>query len=171
MIQKDMTFTIRTADRTELHPISQLLIEAYADFAAALGPVAWADMRQRLTQVTSLGESAHIFVAEAEAIELLLGTVAYFPPGTAQDDRFPADWAVIKLLGVRSQYRGKGIARRLMIACLEQARQDGVAIVGLHTSEWMTAAQQLYQRLGFQKKDKLSAIYGVWYWRYVLFLR
>ncbi len=45
---------------------------------------------------------------------------------------------------------------------------DGIATIGLFTSELMTAARRLYERLGFQQDGEISGRHGFRYWRYKL---
>ena len=53
------------------------------------------------------------------------------------------------MLGVAPEHRGRGIARRLMLAIIEIARSHGKRILTLDTDPVMTAAQHLYVELGF----------------------
>jgi ribosomal protein S18 acetylase RimI-like enzyme len=53
------------------------------------------------------------------------------------------------MLGVDPAYRGRGVARRLVVACLDVARARGRRQLTLETAPVMTAAQQLYTSMGF----------------------
>jgi len=53
------------------------------------------------------------------------------------------------MLGVAPSYRGRGIARRLVVACIDVARARGKRRLTLETAPVMTAAQQLYTSMGF----------------------
>ena len=54
------------------------------------------------------------------------------------------------MLGVAPEHRGRGIARRLMLASIETARMRGKRLLTLNTDPVMTAAQHLYVELGFE---------------------
>jgi len=41
-------------------------------------------------------------------------------------------------------------------------------VIGLFTSELMTAAQQLYESMGFRRENELPSRLGLRYWRYKL---
>src|SRR5690606_20170464 len=55
----------------------------------------------------------------------------------------------IKRLFVRPVARGQGVGRRLVIRVLEEAKMIGYTEVVLDTIETMTAANRLYESLGF----------------------
>jgi hypothetical protein len=59
-----------------------------------------------------------------------------------------------------------GLARRLTEWCIERARQQGAMEIGLHTSEAMTTARGLYQRMGFVVDGDLPTNFGLRYWRF-----
>ncbi|WP_299530008.1 GNAT family N-acetyltransferase [Ulvibacterium sp.] len=54
-------------------------------------------------------------------------------------------------------HRGKGIGRKLMEFLIKQGRQKGISEILLFTGYHRKPAHQLYQNLGFQKKE--SQIY------------
>ena len=55
-------------------------------------------------------------------------------------------------LAVAENYRGQGIARRLVEYCLAHAREAGAARVTLVSSSRLDAAIRLYQSLGFRHR-------------------
>ena len=48
------------------------------------------------------------------------------------------------------------------------ARNDSAKVIGLFTSELMTAAQQLYESMGFCRESEIPSRFGLRYWRYKL---
>ncbi len=64
----------------------------------------------------------------------------------------------IKRLFVTAEGRGHGIARRLMTALMDQARDDGYARVVLDTSRNLTAARALYAAMGLQERGPYQDI-------------
>ena len=58
--------------------------------------------------------------------------------------------AELKRLYVRPEARGQSVARRLLSAALAHAREANVRTVRLDTFVTMTAAQTLYESLGFR---------------------
>jgi ribosomal protein S18 acetylase RimI-like enzyme len=59
------------------------------------------------------------------------------------------DEAHIRMLGVSPEFRGRGIARSLVRACVETAQAAGKERLTLDTAPVMVAAQQLYTSMGF----------------------
>ncbi len=53
------------------------------------------------------------------------------------------------MVGVSPEYRGRGIARQLVNACIELARAAGKQRLTLDTAPVMVAAQRLYTSMGF----------------------
>ncbi len=52
-------------------------------------------------------------------------------------------------MAVRPDARGLGIGKALMDECLRRCRQLAVPTLGLHTTELMNVARQMYERMGF----------------------
>jgi ribosomal protein S18 acetylase RimI-like enzyme len=61
--------------------------------------------------------------------------------------------AWIEDLVVDSQYRGKGIATKLIDCAIEKAKTNGVKSVNLTSRPEKEAANKLYVKLSFEKRD------------------
>lgn len=61
--------------------------------------------------------------------------------------------AEIKRLFVRPECQGQGLGKRLLVHAIEQARALGYVAVWLDSLARLEAANQLYQRLGFEQID------------------
>ncbi|GGE40297.1 N-acetyltransferase [Marinicauda pacifica] len=72
------------------------------------------------------------------------------------------DRAEIKSMHVLAAHRGKGIARKLIEALIEEARGRGVSWLGLETgrSEGFAASRALYAKLGFDPCEPFGAYCG-----------
>lgn len=122
--------------------VGRLLLEAYADYAGRLGPIEWPRLGDGLAQAA--GRLAEAEIGGVRGPEGLDAVVFYFPPGKSDGVIFPRDWASLRLLGVAP---GRGLSRLLAEWCIARALEAGAAHIGLHTSEAMTTARGLYERL------------------------
>lgn len=59
--------------------------------------------------------------------------------------------AYISLVGIRREFRGMGIARKLMIEAIQKAKDNGMKIIGIHSNN--VVALNLYKSLGFVTKE------------------
>lgn len=59
--------------------------------------------------------------------------------------------AYISLVGVRSEFRGMGIARKMMVEAINKAQNNGMKVIGIHSNNEI--ALKLYKSLGFITKE------------------
>ena len=80
--------------------------------------------------------------------------------GNATVRRAPASGRghIVGNVAVLPEYRGRGIARQLMAACIERAREEGAAWVALEVGVDSTPARHLYQSLGFQQTGAVAQL-------------
>lgn len=159
---------VRHAYLEEYEVAAALTVEAFRQFAPLMAPGLWPEMEKSVSRTAQLRDGGELLVAVEEG--LILGSVVYCAPGAMEQDRFPDDWAFMRVLAVPPRHRGKGVARALTTACLDLARADGVKTFGLHTSEAMTEARALYEKLGFTQVKEIPRLYGFRYWIYSLSL-
>ena len=141
-----------------------LVREAWRELAPMMP--GWHDLLPRLTALTQKAGDSEVLVAERGG--RLLGAVAYVGAHQAKPDIFEPDWPIVRLLSVAPFGRGCGVGQRLLDACIAKAHRDGAAVLALHTSPVMKAAQSLYARSGFVLHHTLPDMYGV---PYVLMLK
>jgi ribosomal protein S18 acetylase RimI-like enzyme len=84
---------------------------------------------------------------------LLLATVAGAPAGCAAFRRMDSRACELHNVYVRTEFRGKGIARQLVQQLVQTARNTGYAVMRLETTPFMPEAQALYKSLGFQSRS------------------
>lgn len=68
---------------------------------------------------------------------------------------------ILHVLAVHPDYRGKGLARRLVENVIEQERKAGKKALRLDVIENNTTAEKLYQKLGFQYVQTKTLYYDV----------
>ena len=81
----------------------------------------------------------------------IVGTVTYVPARSPYAEFDDDDAVGIRMLAVHPTAQRLGVGRALVEECLRLARAQGRARVVLHTTPWMTTAQRLYERLGFER--------------------
>jgi ribosomal protein S18 acetylase RimI-like enzyme len=102
-----------------------------------------------LRDVASRAVDATVLVA-ADG-DRIVGTVTYVPARSPYAQFDDDDAIGIRMLAVDPAAQRVGVGRALVEECLRLARAEGRAQVVLHTAPWMTAAQRLYERLGFER--------------------
>jgi GNAT superfamily N-acetyltransferase len=124
------------------------MVSAYAEYRPPDPPPMWRAYEEEIRDVRRrLGVSTLIVAEDAGR---LAGAVTYYP--NASDEpygRWPSKWAVLRLLAVHPDIRGRGIGRLLTEECLRRARHAGRTAMGLHTTDLMTVARAMYERMGF----------------------
>lgn len=157
---------VSVAHASDFDAIAALNCEAYREFADHMSPDGWRTMETSVRTVEARAQSTRFLVRRDQGT--IVGSVGYCPAGKGDPTIFPSDWAAVLLLAVSPTHRGRGIARELVSACIQCARNDAAQVIGLFTSELMTAAQQLYESLGFRREREQPSRYGLRYWRYKL---
>jgi ribosomal protein S18 acetylase RimI-like enzyme len=69
---------------------------------------------------------------------------------------WPRGWASIRLLALHPDYRGRGIGHALMEECIRRCRDQGIATIGLHTTEMMDVARRMYEKIGFVRAPEFD---------------
>ncbi|KAF8455697.1 acyl-CoA N-acyltransferase [Terfezia claveryi] len=79
----------------------------------------------------------------------------------------------IAMLAVKSQYRGRGIATKLVSMAIDAMMENGADEVALETEVTNTPAMKLYERLGFIRSKRLHRYYlsGNSAYRLILYLK
>jgi GNAT superfamily N-acetyltransferase len=82
----------------------------------------------------------------------VLGGVTYVPdPSSPWAEFEDTDAAGIRMLAVAPEAQGRGVGEALTRACIDRAVAAGRGQVMLHSTDWMTTAHRIYERLGFQR--------------------
>jgi len=141
---------IRDARADELDEVAGVIKNAYSQYRTAMPPGEWRMYLHDITDVRSRLDHARLIVAEVDGE--VVGTVTlYIDAAHVQEAGWPEGWAGVRILAVRTAFRGRGIGRALMEECVQRSRERGVKTIGLHTTELMDVARRMYERMGFAR--------------------
>jgi GNAT superfamily N-acetyltransferase len=139
---------LREARPDDFDNVSRLMRDAYQQYENFLPPEAWKFYVEDMMDVRRRLDESQLIVAELDG--QLAGTVTlYLDAGHLSQGGWPGGWAGIRLLAVHPAYRGRGIGRALMEECIRRCRDQGIATIGLHTTEMMDVARRMYEKMGF----------------------
>ena len=139
---------IRDAQPRELNSISLLLKDSYKQYRNSIPPERFQGYLEDIIDVRGRLGDSELIVAELD--HKLAGCVTLYLDGAKSfADAWPEGWAVIRLLAVHPDFRGRCIGRELMNECIHRCRKAKIKNIGLHTTEMMEVAQHMYERMGF----------------------
>lgn len=136
--------TIRRATTDDYPAIRDL---TYAAYIAAGHIDAESDYATTLTDVP--GRANGLYVAESGG--QVVGSVNIALPASQMAELAYDNELEFRMLAVHPDYQGQGIGRALVTYVLELARNHGLDAVAITTMASMTAAQTMYQTMGFQR--------------------
>jgi GNAT superfamily N-acetyltransferase len=145
---------IEPAEQGDFTAVRAALIVSYAEFQFTMPPAAFSAYLSDLLDLESRAGASALLVARRGG--RVVGTVTYYPDGGRQRRGWPSGWASVRALAVVPQARGEGIASCLLAHCLDRARSEGAAALGLHTGELMKNALRLYGQLGFRRAPQFD---------------
>ncbi len=114
-------------------------MQLIAELDALLAPLYAVASRHGYSVDKLLRQGVHFFVVRQGAAPAGCGGVQFF--GT--------DYAELKRMYVRPQYRGQGLAKQLLQHLEDYSRGHGITTVRLETGIHQTAALGLYRQAGY----------------------
>ena len=100
-------------------------------------------------------ESRHAFSVDKLIEQRVVFYVVYnigVPAGCGGVKLFDTEFAEVKRMYVRPEFRGQGLARAILDRISDYARQMGVMLLRLETGIYQTDAIALYERWGFLRR-------------------
>jgi N-acetylglutamate synthase-like GNAT family acetyltransferase len=147
---KNKDLIIRDAHPDELDEVSLLLRDAYQQYESLIPPERWKNYLADIMDVRGRLDESDLIVAELD--HRLAGCVTLYLEGSKSfPEAWPAGWAVVRLLAVHPDFRGRCIGHALMEECIRRCRKASIKTVGLHTTEIMEVARHMYERMGFTR--------------------
>ena len=157
--QAARALVVREARFDELDELAALLGEVYGVFREQFPPDAWESYIGEIVDVRSRFEESELIVAKDRG--RLSGTIAFYADASRSAlEQWPAGWASIRTLGVRTYARRRGVGEALARECLRRAAAHQVSSIGLHTASYLAAATRLYERLGFRRAPEFDIEIG-----------
>lgn len=143
---------VRRVQPEEHEEAGALVVSAYR---ALPGGHLSGDYAALLADVARRSIEAEVLVAvsgAASGTREIVGCVTFVPDDSSPWSELLEDGeACIRMLAVRPDTQRQGIGRSLVDACIARARAQGRKGLLLHTTPWMTAAQRLYEDMGFAR--------------------
>jgi EmrB/QacA subfamily drug resistance transporter len=153
---------VRPAGPADHATIRGVLGLAYHQYVADVPAEVWHAYRADLLDLDRHAAQGRLLVATVDGA--VAGYVAFYPDASTQQLGWPSGWASGRGLAVHPNYRSHGIAGALMAEVERCARESGASAFAFHTSEFMTTARALYERLGYHRTPQydrdLTAHYG-----------
>jgi GNAT superfamily N-acetyltransferase len=162
-VQAESRPFVRHAWGAEHREVRKLVRAAYSQYAGEIAPEVWSAYQADLLDMDRHARDGELLVAVVDGE--IAGYAAFYPDASAQGFGWPVGWAGGRGLAVRPGRRGRGVAGALMAALERRARGAGAPAFAFHTSEFMTNARALYERLGYRRAPEfdrdLNAHYGI----------
>lgn len=152
-----MSYEVRRATPEELPQVGQITAAGYlADDLLTLSDGRNDQYEAKLLDAASRATAADLLVA-VDADRSLLGTVTWCPIGSAlRELATNDDQGEFRMLSVSPSARRRGVARALVQACLDRARDQQLGEVLISSLPEMTKAHALYASLGFERAPELD---------------
>src|SRR5262245_15377063 len=143
-----MAIETRPARPEEYREAGRVTAGAYREYA---GRASWDRYLETIADVEGRADRGLVLVAVEDG--RILGSATLELDDRIEEDEpaLPPHEAHIRMLGVDPNERGRGVARALMRECFDQAREAGRTRMSLHTTPRMTAAQAMYDSMGFER--------------------
>ena len=155
---------IREATKEDFDEIARLTIDAYRALDTWVGD----DYALHLADVAGRAKAENTWVLVAEedtptrfagrmlgSVTLTIGGGPFFE----WNDGVDGDCG-FRMLAVDPAAQGRGAGPRLVVECLDRARAAGRHRMIIGSTEWMTTAHRIYERLGFRRAPELDQQWG-----------
>lgn len=137
---------IRAIERRDNEALARIIRNSLAEFGANKPGTVFYDPTTDDLYSLFLQEGSRYYVAEENG--QVLGGAGIFPsPG------LPADTCELVKMYLRPEARNRGLGRKLISICLDEARKLGYAKVYLETLPELEKAVKTYEKFGFRYLD------------------
>lgn len=151
---------IREIKKSEYSDFGKLMVTVYKSLTGFPSPEKQPEYYEMLSNIGNLNEQEHTSVFVAVEKDNVLGGVVYYSDmsvyGSGGSATTLKNSSGIRLLGVSSDARGRGIGKKLTAYCIQQATNVGNQQVILHTTQFMQAAWKMYENMGFVRYREID---------------
>jgi len=162
---KHQPYEIRNAVPGEFEAVGQLMVQVYSQLDGFPKPTEQPAYYRTLANVgdfTSKPET-ELLVAVSQD-QKICGALVYFGDmqyyGSGGIATRENNAAGFRLLAVDSAHRGGGIAKLLVQACIQKARESHREQLVIHTTKSMLTAWKMYENMGFRRSEDLDFLQG-----------
>jgi ribosomal protein S18 acetylase RimI-like enzyme len=139
------SLSVQRAGPEDYERIARLTVDVYVG-----GGLASEGYASELADVAGRAQRSELLVVR-DADGRIVGSVACVLGGDFAEVTESDDEAGFRMLVVDPAVQGRGIGELLVTTCLDRTRAAGKRRVVISTGTRMTAAQRLYERLGFTR--------------------
>jgi len=147
-----MPLEVRPVRPDEQQEAGRVTALAYREFVLP-GDSDWEEYLEHIADVEGRARSATVLVAVVDGAILGSATLELDGRIDEEDPPLHPQEAHVRMLGVHPAARGQGLARALLDACFERAREAGRTYVTLHTTQRMEVARAMYEAMGFERLE------------------
>lgn len=154
-------YEIREAHPEEFTQLGTLMVEVYSQLEGFPDKDEIPDYYETLQNVGELTKNpkTKLFVAVSDQ-GIVEGGLVYYGDmryyGAGSDAMLNQNAAGFRLLAVNPEIRGKGLGKRLIDACFNQAREEGFKYMLIHSTKYMMVAWKMYERMGFTRFPEID---------------
>jgi len=140
---------VREGTRRDHDAIRAVIVASYQQYEPVVGSEFY---RRYLADLSDLDRHASLgrFIV-AEIDKTIVGSGVFHADTAVQQFGWLRRWAGGRGLAVDPSHRRSGVARTLVTAVEQLARDCGAPVFAFHTVSFMSGAVALYERLGFRR--------------------
>ncbi len=155
MVENDAHYLIRPALEADQAGILSCLAAAFEPYRRDYTAKAFADTVLNSATFLERLQKMHVLVATAESKNV--GTIA----GSREDKGRNATEGHLRGMAVQPEWKGTGLAGRLLLTMEAWLREQGCTRVTLDTTLPLQAAMRFYEKNGYVRSDKTSDFFGM----------
>ena len=147
---------VRPVREDEYDAVGDLTVAAYRAIPGA-PPVAVDGYEHELRDVRGrVDAGAEVMVAVSTEGALAGGVTYVGEPSNKYAEFNDADAAGFRMLAVAPDQQNSGAGSALTKWCVDRATATGRKRIIIHSTQWMTTAHRIYERLGFERAEHLD---------------